>query len=321
MECEKVRDRFSSLLDGDLNLEEEKIVREHLTSCPGCREELERFEKAMRWLHAIEEVEVPDEFLSGIYKKIEDRDRKIAMSKSLRERWLSFPVSMKLPIQAVAMVAVIFLVIYLTQWTPFETFRPKEVGQRTASLPPEKEVEKEEVLKGRTVPQTKLETPRLKEIDQLKSPVPEQKKMEMASGPKGMEEGEKIEKSLVAKERALFAAKPAAEIVLKISDREKVISQIDELVKKFGGEIEKTEGDILLASLPAAALSEFEKGMGELGYTKKEDKIGLQKGSAESFKVYPGVKRREVEEKDKESEKAPTDRENHIVVRIRLLQE
>ena len=76
MECEKVRDQFSSLLEGDLNPIEEKIVRDHLVSCAECRKELERFEKTMHWLHSIEEVEVPDGFLSGIYKKMEGRKRK-----------------------------------------------------------------------------------------------------------------------------------------------------------------------------------------------------------------------------------------------------
>ena len=321
MECEKVRDQFSSLLEGDLNLIDEKIVRDHLVSCSECRKELERFEKTMHWLHSIEEVEVPDGFLSGIYKKMESWERKIPMTKRLREGWLSFPHSMKLPIQAVAMVAVVFLVIYLTKWTPFETFHLKEVGRETASLPLKKEVEKEWALKGRTIPQTTLETPRLKEIDQLKPTVPEEKKMEVASASKRMEEGGRVEKSSVVKEKALFAAKPPREIVLKISDHERVISQIQELVKKFGGEIETTEGNILLASLPATSFSEFEKGMAGLSSSKKEDKMVLQKGSAESLRVSPGVKRREVEEKDKESEKPLTDRESHIIVRILLLQE
>jgi len=324
MECEKVRDRFSSLMEGDLNRGEEKILREHLASCSGCRKELEQFEKTMYWLHSIEEVEVPDGFLSGVHKKMEERKSQATHGEKARWRGLSFPFSMKLPIQAVAMVAVVFLVIYLTKWTPFETYRLKEVGQRTASLPSKKEAGKEGAL-GRAVPQTTLESPHLKEIDQLKPTVleekKEEKKTEVASGPKGMEEGGKVEKSSVVKEKVLFAAKPAAEIVLKISDREKVILQIEKLVKKFEGEIEKAEGNILLASIPAMSFSEFEKGMDELSSSKKEDKIGLQKRSAERSGVSPAVKRREVEEKDQEAKEPISGTEGHIIVRILLLQE
>ena len=183
------------------------------------------------------------------------------------------------------------------------------------------EGEKEGVLEGRALPQTTFETHRREEIGQLKATVPGEKEMEVASASKGMEEGGKIEKPSVAKEKAVFAAKPPPEIVLKISDREKVISHIQELVKKFGGEIETTEGNILLASLPAVSFSEFEKGLAGLSSSKKEDRLGLQKGSAESLRVSPGVKRREVEEKDKESEKPLSDREGYIIVRILLLQE
>ena len=321
MECEKVQDRFSSLLEGDLNPAEEKIVREHLASCSGCRKELDRFEKTMHWLHSVEEVEVPDGFVSGIYRKMEEGKSQAIHGEKAGWRWLGFPVSMKLPIQAVAMVAVIFLVIYLTKWTPLETFHLKEVGRKTASLPPKKEVEKEGALKGRAVPQTTFETHRREEIGQLKATVPKEKKMEVASAPKGMEEEGGIEKSSVAKEKAVFAAKPPPEIVLKISDRERVISQIQELVKKFGGEIETTEGNVLFASLPITSFSEFEKGMDRLSSSQKEDKVVLQKGSGESLRVLPGAKRGGVEEKDKESETRLKDMEGHIIVRILLLQE
>jgi hypothetical protein len=283
MECDKARDQFSSLSEGELNPREEKIVREHLASCSDCRKELGRFEKTMHWLHSVEEVEVPDGFLSGIYEKMKERKSLSTHGERARWRGFIFPLSMKLPIQAVAMVAIVFLVIYLTKWTPFGTFHLKQVGRKTASLPAEREVGKK--------------------IDRAEPTVTGETKLPVASAPTGAEQGGGIEKGLV----------------LKISDREQVIPQIRELVKKFGGEIEKTEGNLLLASLPAVSFTEFEKGMAGLSSSKKEDKLALQKGSAESLRVSPGVKRRELEEK--ELEKPLSDREGHIIVRILLLQE
>ena len=73
MDCEKVRDRFSSLWEKELTPLEEKIVKEHLSSCPECRREFERFEKTMRWLHSVGEVEVPEGFLPDLHKKMEER--------------------------------------------------------------------------------------------------------------------------------------------------------------------------------------------------------------------------------------------------------
>jgi predicted anti-sigma-YlaC factor YlaD len=45
MDCEKVRDRFSSFWEKELIPSEEKTIREHLSSCQECQKELERFGK------------------------------------------------------------------------------------------------------------------------------------------------------------------------------------------------------------------------------------------------------------------------------------
>ena len=81
MDCEKARDRFSSLWETELTPFEEGVVKEHLSSCPECQREFDQFEKAMRWLHSVGEVEVPDEFLPELYKKMEERKRMISAEK------------------------------------------------------------------------------------------------------------------------------------------------------------------------------------------------------------------------------------------------
>ena len=73
MDCEKVRDRFSSLWEKELAPLEEKKFKEHLSSCPKCQREFEQFEKTMRWLHSVGEVEVPEGFLPELYKKVEEK--------------------------------------------------------------------------------------------------------------------------------------------------------------------------------------------------------------------------------------------------------
>jgi hypothetical protein len=73
----------------------------------------------MRWLQSVGEVEVPDAFLPELLKKMEER-KTIVPDKKPTERGFNFPLSLKLPVQAVAMVAIVFLVLYLTKmirWT------------------------------------------------------------------------------------------------------------------------------------------------------------------------------------------------------------
>jgi len=149
MECEKVRDRFSSLLENALDPLEEKAVREHLTSCSDCQKDLQQFEKTIRWLHSVKDVELPDGFLDEINKKMEERKRKTPF----------LSISLKLPVQAVAMVAIVFLVLYLTKIMPLEILRlkgakhtrpfisqPLSEEKKVDQLLAKKEMEKERVV-------------------------------------------------------------------------------------------------------------------------------------------------------------------------------
>jgi hypothetical protein len=112
---------------------------------------------------------------------------------------------------------------------------------------------------------------------------------------------DKETKPVLAKEKALFAGKPPREIILKVSEREKVLSQIQELVKQSGGKIEKEEGNTLLAFLPAASLPEFEARLAELSSPKKGAPMVLQKDSVEGIGSPAEMKQRDVTEKGRES--------------------
>ena len=181
MDCKNVRDRFSSLWEKELMPSEEKIVREHLSSCPECQKEFERFEKTMGWLRSVGDVEVPEGFLPELYKKMEERKGAIP-GEMARGRWFNFPLSLKLPVQAVAMVAIVFLVLYLTKMMPMEVYRLKEAKQTPSSLSIEKKPEQvltqKEVEEERRVLETPPEAPRPKDVDHAKAPVPGEGKLE-----------------------------------------------------------------------------------------------------------------------------------------------
>jgi len=357
MDCDKARDRFSSLWEKELTPFEEKVVKEHLSSCPECQREFEQFEKTMRWLHSVGEVEVPDEFLPELYKKMEERERITSAEKS-RGGWFNFPLPFKLPVQAAAMVAVVFLVLYLTKMMPMGGYRPKETGQPPSPLSVEKK--NEHVLAQKAVErepralETTAEVPRPQNGEQAKAPVPgkerlegtyvsqmkaEAKKAEIPSSKTEVmgyrtfdsreearakspsSEPEEIERELTSKEKSVVASKPPKEIVLRISDRGKAISQLEELVKQFDGEIVTTEGNRFLASLPTGSFSEFEKELAGLSSSTKADKVIKRKHAAGSLRALQEVKKEGVEGKSKEPAKLATDEESRIIVRILLVQE
>jgi hypothetical protein len=351
MDCEKVRDRFSSLWEKELTPFEEKIVREHLSSCSECQREFEQFEKMMGWLQSVGEVGVPDGFLPELYKKMEER-KKPALSEKTRGRWLNLPLSLKLPAQAVAMVAIVFLVLYLTKMMPMEVYRLKETKQTPSPLSVEKKSEQVLAQKGMEKESRAIEVApeasRPKDAEPAKARVPAEEESEGAYVPQVKAEAkrakapssktevmtqeafdskevagaripspmlEKVEKGLAQKEKSVMASKPPQEIVLRISDREKAISQLHELVRHYGGEIVKTEGSIFVASLPASSFSEFEKELAGLSDSVKANKMVAKKQAMGSLSAAPGARREEA------PAKLTADAESRTTVRILLIQE
>jgi len=126
---------------------------------------------------------------------------------------------------------------------------------------------------------------------------------------------------LITKEKASPAAKPPQEIILRTSDRQKTLAQLDELLQQFGGKIITTEGNTFLASLPAATFSEFEKELLGLSSPGKTDKMVQEKDIAESDTVPAGARRIEGEEKAKRPSKFAAEPEDYVVVRVLLLRE
>ncbi len=395
MDCEKARDRFSSLWEKELAPFEEKILREHLSSCPACRREFEQFEKTMGWLHSVGEAEVPEGFLSEVCKKREEKKGAIPFEKP-RGRWHHFPLSFKLPAQAAAMVAVVFLVLYLTRMMPMEGGRLNETKQpssplslqekqgqvlsRSAAPSPVSEGGVEERRSDSTLSKdsssvrqayrpeqsrgagrgvegltpeeeerrilgTSQETPHAIDSEQAKPAVPGEKRrggtdasetpppkaggmayQQMESKGAAREktpppEPGKIKRELAAQEKSLVASKPPQEIILKISDRKKVIPRLHELVKEFGGEVVAAEGDVFLASVPAGSFPEFEKELAGLSSPAKADGLIAKKDTAGSLRLEEGAKRKEGDERSKGSAGLGADKGSRTIVRILLVEE
>ena len=357
MDCEKAQDRFSSLWEKELSSFEEKILKEHLSSCPKCQREFEQFGKTMQWLHSVGEAEAPEGFLPELYKKLEEKKKAIPDEKS-RGRWLHFPLSFKLPLQAVAMVAVVFLVLYITKMMPIDGYRLKEPKRVSSALSVEKKSEKalgqSGVERDRKELEAPAETVRPKDVEQAKAPVPEEGQLEEASVPQVKAEAKKraapargtevlgyqavaskeaarasvpapepgkIGRELDVREKSLVASKPPQEIVLKISDRKKVISRLNELVKQFGGDVVTTKEDMFLASLPTSSFSEFEKELAGFSSSAKADRVIAKKHATESLSLEQGAKREEGDEKSKGSARLAADTESRTIVRILLVEE
>ena len=352
MDCETARDRFSSLWEKELSPLEEKVLEEHLSSCPKCREDFERFEKTMRWLHSVGEVDVPEGFLPDLYRKIEERKKAVPAEKPGAGRF-RFPPSFRLPVQAVALVAVVFFVLYLTKMMPIDGHRLKEPRQTPPLVSMEKKSEtgwaQNEVERERRSLERPAGIPRSKDVEQADVSVAEKGKREEPSVSQTKAEAKKTEvpaprteavgyqtaaSNEAAREKtpspepgkmekgpSVSASKPPREIVLRISDREKVISRLHALVKQFGGEVVATEENTFIASLPTRSIPELERELSGFRSFAKTDQLLTEKQAMRSLGFGQGVKREEADEKSKGPEKLAGDMESRTIVRILLLQE
>ncbi len=344
MKCNEVRDLFSSLFEGDLKPAEEGKVREHLASCPGCQKEWEQFERTIHWLYTVEEEEVPEGFLSEIQKKREERKGK---ERGAGDRFFR---SVKIPIQAAAMVMILLVALYLTKMTPFEIQQEKAVPKTEVSYSTGEK--KEPVLKEEEQSKVTLPPPvayRKDYIPEAKPPVSDERrdvkegiaqkikekdietpapplKEEMAtaypSRPKEMArvEAPPLEEERRERDQAGSAMKPLAkksirEITLKTKDREKAVSRLQDLAKELEGEMVKVEENVLSVSLPASSYSDFEKGLADLNFSVYTDKMIPAKDFQESLGLQTRTGKREFREKDKASQ------EDFIVIRILLVLE
>jgi hypothetical protein len=308
MGCEKIREKFSSLLEGDLDPSEEKKIKEHLSSCLGCQKDFETFKKTMNWLHSVDEVESPEGFLTEIYQKMEDRKR-----MESRRGWVHRLSRINLPAQAVAMVAIVFVVLYITKMIPMETPGSKKADKPLAYyVPAEKKTDEaiatKEVDEKRPVEQKKAEPGRTS-MAELKAPPPEQKK---------------VDKMMLAEESPSPASIsiPVQEIALRTSDAGKSLSELQAMVRQFGGEIVEEKENVLLASLPTASYPEFERKLEGMASPQKAEPAAPQQVAPRTLRTSPRAKEEEESVgKGKELRRSMADQAGRITVRILLIQE
>ena len=113
MNCHEARERLSDLLDLALAAAERAEVETHLDGCPDCRRELDRLRATVSLLSRVERPRAP----VGFVDRVTAAARPVPWYQRLGRR-LFLPLGIKLPVQAVAMLVIAVLGVYLLQRTP-----------------------------------------------------------------------------------------------------------------------------------------------------------------------------------------------------------
>jgi hypothetical protein len=113
MTCSETRDLLSAWLDQALDPHEREQVEAHLAGCPECRRELEGLRSTVTVLSRVEHPRAPVGFVDRVMGEVYPAPwyRKLG-------RLVFQPLSVKLPLEAGAMVVIAVLGVYLLQGTP-----------------------------------------------------------------------------------------------------------------------------------------------------------------------------------------------------------
>ena len=113
MNCDQAQAQLSDYLDHTLDSAIIKDLEEHLASCPRCGAEAEQLADCLRQVASLETVDPP----LGFSERVMARVREIESKPSLWQRLL-FPLSIKLPIHATAVVLIGIMALYLLKRVP-----------------------------------------------------------------------------------------------------------------------------------------------------------------------------------------------------------
>ncbi|MBN1497336.1 MAG: zf-HC2 domain-containing protein [Spirochaetes bacterium] len=113
MNCDQVKMILADYLDGTATEKEKASVAAHLKKCDNCRDELRFLKKYLKAIGKYPTFQAPDDFLKGVHRGIERRQRSGIV------RTLFFPLSVKVPLEAAALVALALTGVLL--FRPYRT--------------------------------------------------------------------------------------------------------------------------------------------------------------------------------------------------------
>ncbi|HTP65168.1 MAG TPA: DUF2275 domain-containing protein [Geobacteraceae bacterium] len=111
MEHEELRRKLSAYLDNVVGSEEKEEIKRHLKSCGSCRGEIADLELTVGYLKSISMVEPPP----WLKEQIMTRVRELSETRPSLWRRLFFPLYVKLPLEALALVLICVTGYYLAR--------------------------------------------------------------------------------------------------------------------------------------------------------------------------------------------------------------
>ena len=151
MECVRVKELLSEYIDGSLDAQVGAAVKDHVSICNGCKEELASLSAMVEELGSLEPVKAPADFLEKIHERMEPRFR---LYRIIRKLFVPFHIKIPLELAAAATMAILVIAVLNIQQTEKIAQIPKVATYQKAAEEPSvvglKPVLKKKEAKGST---------------------------------------------------------------------------------------------------------------------------------------------------------------------------
>lgn len=113
MNCSRIKELLSEYLDGQLDKEQEALVKDHLLLCGDCRDEFESMKAVVREMGSLNTVKAPDDFLESLHGRIK-KDSWFQKIKS----FLFTPDKFRIPVELATLATAVVIAFFIFHIVP-----------------------------------------------------------------------------------------------------------------------------------------------------------------------------------------------------------
>ena len=294
MECNDVQEKLSSYVEGIISHDERMLIDKHLTLCQKCCEFLADLKKTVEYINNLEDIEPPAWLTQKIMTRVKTE---VPQKKGIFQK-LFYPLHIKLPIEAVAVIIIAVTALYI-----FKTIQPVV---RLANAPSEevttqsplqekdsfqKDLKSNENViplypplekggKGgfepeEPMPSEKPETMgKFKEAPKAPTPVVKQDEIRPSAGAVAKDESKTEVLSRAPKASSEIKGKIIS-LTINVKDIETAGKEIEKAFTQLGGRIIKTESfenkEVVTTQLDSKKLKELFERLKRIGEVKEKE--------------------------------------------------
>jgi hypothetical protein len=282
MECKDIQKRLSAYIEKTVSLQLKTAIDKHLKQCKRCRQDLADLKKTIGYVQQLKEVEPPP----WLAQKVMARVRAEAEERPGIIKRLFYPLHIKLPLEAIAVIFVAVGAIYIFKMVQPQmqlAKMPTETKEAAPAAAPKKEapaaLSRERPAPARAGDQLMYEK-RFKAEQQRsrgKAKAPEREEAAPAAGAAFRDESSRrglLAPTAVSSKKAAESKAKEVHFLVHVEDLDTASRDIEETLRQMGGKAIQTvplkDKAVIDAEIDADKVQELSKELNLLGEVQEK---------------------------------------------------